>query len=414
MNPNSTSHTEYQVRLLAVLTLINFVNFADRQVIVPLVPLLRDQLGVTDAQLGSLQTWLLVVLAVASIPFGFFADRFSQTRIIARGVVFWSLATIVSGLAPSFSILLVARALVGVGEAAYAPAAQSMISGAFPQERRARAQAIFAAGMLLGGASGLALGGIMGESSGWQHVFFLVGLVGLVPGLSVLKLKEPPRAPRSEVVPIGRLLRVPAFLAMIAAGMFITFSSVSLLAWSIDFAVNYKEFSLRQASYELAAIALFSLVFGVLTGGYIADRLQKRFAYGRLIAIAGAFLLAAPFVLLAIQSDTKWVVLTGLFIAGFFMSWYHGPVTAVIHDMMPQRAHATSVGVYMFVTQLVGAFGPQLVGKISDLRDLQVGLQVAVGVMIGGALLMFLVMYFIRRDGLRHPQLAAYHAEAGN
>jgi len=229
-----------------------------------------------------------------------------------------------------------------------------------------------------------------------------------------LKLKEPPRAPRSEVVPIGRLLRVPAFLAMIAAGMFITFSSVSLLAWSIDFAVNYKEFSLRQASYELAAIALFSLVFGVLTGGYIADRLQKRFAYGRLIAIAGAFLLAAPFVLLAIQSDTKWVVLTGLFIAGFFMSWYHGPVTAVIHDMMPQRAHATSVGVYMFVTQLVGAFGPQLVGKISDLRDLQVGLQVAVGVMIGGALLMFLVMYFIRRDGLRHPQLAAYHAEAGN
>src|SRR2546427_7481230 len=310
MNPNSTSHTAYQVRLLAVLALINFVNFADRQVIVPLVPLLRDQLGVTDAQLGSLQTWLLVVLAVASIPFGFFADRFSQTRIIARGVVFWSLATIVSGLAPSFSILLVARALVGVGEAAYAPAAQSMISGAFPQERRARAQALFAAGMLLGGASGLALGGIMGESSGWQHVFFLVGWVGLVPGLSVLKLKEPPRAPLWDVLPIGRLLRVPAFLAMIAAGMFITFSSVSLLAWSIDFAVNYKEFSLRQASYELAAIALFSLVFGVLTGGYIADRLQKRFAYGRLIAIAGAFLLAAPFVLLAIQSDTKWVVLT--------------------------------------------------------------------------------------------------------
>src|SRR5438445_432891 len=312
----------------AVLALINFVNFPDRQVIVPLVPLLRDQLGVTDAQLGSLQTWLLVVLAVASIPFGFFADRFSQTRIIARGVVFWSLATIVSGLAPSFSILLVARALVGVGEAAYAPAAQSMISGAFPQERRARAQAIFAAGMLLGGASGLALGGIMGESSGWQHVFFLVGLVGLVPGLSVLKLKEPPRAPRSEVVPIGRLLRVPAFLAMIAAGMFITFSSVSLLAWSIDFAVNYKEFSLRQASYELAAIALFSLVFGVLTGGYIADRLQKRFAYGRLIAIAGAFLLAAPFVLLAIQTERKWVVVTALFRAGSFMFWYRAPDTA--------------------------------------------------------------------------------------
>src|SRR5207249_10522916 len=192
------------------------------------------------------------------------------------------------------------------------------------------------------------------------------------------------------------------------------FSSVSLLAWSIDFAVNYKEFSLRQASYELAAIALFSLVFGVLTGGYIADRLQKRFAYGRLIAIAGAFLLAAPFVLLAIQSDTKWVVLTGLFIAGFFMSWYHGPVTAVIHDMMPQRAHATSVGVYMFVTQLVGALGPQVVGRISDLRDLQLGLQISVAVMVAGALLMLVVIHFIRRDGIRHPVLDAFHAEPGD
>ena len=411
MNSSSTALTGYQVRLLAVLALINFVNFADRQVIVPLVPLLRDQLGVSDAQLGSLQTWMLVVLAVASVPFGFFADRLSQTRIIAGGVVFWGLATIAGGLAPSFTLLLVTRALFGIGEATYAPAAQSMISGAFPQERRARAQAIFATGMLLGGASGLALGGIMGEAHGWRSAFFLVGLVGLIPGLSVLKLKEPPRAPRSEVVPISRLLRVPAFLAMIAAGMFITFSSVSLLAWSIDFAVNYKEFSLRDASYGLAAIALFSLVLGVLTGGYVADRLQKRFAYGRLIAIAGASLLAAPFVLLAIQSDEKWAVLTGLSVAGFFMSWYHGPVTAVIHDMMPQRAHATSVGLYMFVTQLVGAFGPQLVGKISDLRDLQVGLQVAVGVMIGGALLMFLVMYFIRRDGLRHPYLAPYQAK---
>ena len=412
MNANSKSLTGYQVRLLAVLALINFVNFADRQVIFPLIPLLRAHLGVTDAQLGSLSTWLLVVLALASIPFGLFADRFSRPRIIAGGVVFWSMATIASGLVPTYSLLLIARALVGVGEAAYAPAAQSMISGAFSAERRARAQAIFAAGMLLGGASGQVLGGLMGQSRGWQYAFLIVGVVGLIPGLAVLKLQEPPRGPRSEVVPLTHLLRVPAFLAMIAAGMFITFASVSLLAWGIDFAVNYKDFSLREAALSLALTALFSLLLGVLTGGYVADRLQKKYSYGRIIAIAGAFLLAAPFVLFAILAEEKWMVLTGLFVAGYFMSWYHGPVTAVIHDMMPRRAHATSVGVYMFVTQLVGAFGPQLVGKISDLRDLQLGLEIAVGVMVGGALLMLLVMYFIRRDGLRHPALDTYHAEA--
>jgi predicted MFS family arabinose efflux permease len=411
MSERNPSLTSYQFRVLAVLALINFVNFADRQVIVPLIPLLRNELGVTDAQLGSLQTWLLVILAVASIPSGFLADRFSQKRIIAGGVVFWSLATITSGLAPTFMLLLIARACVGVGEAAYAPAAQSMISGAFPREVRARALAVFASGMLLGGASGLALGGVMGEMHGWHYAFVIVGAVGLIPALSILRLEEPPRPPRSEVVPLSHLLRVPAFLAMILAGMFITFSSVSLLAWGIDFAVSYKTFSLREAAVSLALTALFSLVLGVLTGGYVADRLQKKFAYGRIIAIAGAFLLAAPFVLLAIDSEEKWIVLGALSIAGFFMSWYHGPVTAVIHDMMPQRAHASSVGVYMFVTQLVGAFGPQLVGKISDLRDLQIGLQVAVGVMVCGALLMLLVIYFIRRDGLHHRQLEPFRGE---
>lgn len=411
MAPKPSALTSYQFRLLAVLALINFVNFADRQVVVPLVPLLRVHLGISDAQLGLLQSLLLWVLAGASVLFGFLADRISRKYIIAGGIIFWSFATFASGLAGSFAALLVARALVGVGEAAYAPAAQSMISGAFPHERRALAQAIFAAGMLIGGACGQVLGGFMGETHGWQHAFFIVAIVGLFPGLAVLWLEEPPRGPRSEVVPLMRLLRVPAFLAMIAAGVFITFSSVSLLYWAIDFARNYKDFSLKEAALSLAVIALSSLVAGVLVGGWVADRLQRRFAYGRIIAVMGAFLLAAPFLLMAIQSDEKRTVLAGLFISGFFMSWYHGPVTAIIHDMMPRRAHATSIGVYMFVTQLVGAFGPQAIGRISDLRDLQLGMQIAVAVMVGGALLMLLVMYFIRRDGLRHRELEAFHAE---
>ena len=149
-------------------------------------------------------------------------------------------------------------------------------------------------------------------------------------------------------------------------------------------------------------------------GGFIADRVQRTFTYGRIIAIAAAFLLAAPFLLLAIQSEEKSTVLVGLFVAGFFMSWYHGPVTAVLHDMMPRRAHATCVGVYMFATQLFGGLGPHVVGKISDLHDLQLGLQIAVAVMVCGALLMLLVIHFIRRDGLRHPTLAAFHAEPGD
>ncbi len=412
MSTKSIPLNSYQIRLLAVLALINFVNFAARQVFVPLIPLLREHLHVTDAELGSLQTFLLVVLAAGSIPFGFLADRFSRKTIIAAGILFWSVATFAGGLASGFLFFLIARAVVGLGEAAYAPAAQSMISGAFPQERRAVAQAIFASGMLLGGAAGHAFGGIIGARYGWQDALFIVALAGIAPGIALFWIEEPPRGPRSEVVPIARLLHVPAFVSMIFAGICITFSSVSLLTWGTDFAHSYKDFSLREASVSLAAIGLLSALFGVLTGGFVADRLHRRFSYGRIIAIAAAFLLAAPFLLLAIQSEEKSTVLIGLSVAGFFMSWYHGPVTAVLHDMMPRRAHATSIGVYMFATQLIGGLGPHVIGKISDMRDLQLGLQIAVAVMVCGALLMLLVIHFIRRDGIRHSCLDAFHAEA--
>jgi MFS transporter, Spinster family, sphingosine-1-phosphate transporter len=408
-SPNTLS--AYQYRLLAVLALINFVNFGARQVFVPLIPLLRGPLGATDDQLGTLQAVLYIVLAAGSISFGFFADRFSRKLVIAIGILSWSVATFAGGLAPSFLFLLVTRAFVGMGEAAYAPAAQSMISGAFPNEKRASAQAVFAAGMLLGGVFGQAMGGIIGPRYGWQMAFFVLGFLGLLPGISLFGLDEPPRGPRSDVVPILRILSVPAFLAMIAAGTCITFASVSLLTWGVDFAVSYKDFSLREASVLLSASTLLSLILGVLCGGFAADRLQKRYSFGRLIAIGMALLCATPFLLAAILSDDKRVVLGGLFIAGFFMSWYHGPVTAVIHDMMPRRAHSTSIGWYMFFTQLVGGLGPKIVGKISDVRDLQVGLEIAVGILVCGALLMLLVIHFVRRDGLRHPTLEGFHAE---
>ena len=403
--------TYEQARLLAVLALINFVNFADRQVLNPLVPLLRQHFNVSDTQLGSLQWVLLVILALASVPSGYLADRFNEPKIIATGVLFWSAAAIASGLAPTFAFLFVARGLVGIGEAAYAPAAQSLISDSFSRDNRALAQSIFASGMILGGVSGLALGGVMGERHGWQHAFIIVGVLGILPGLTAFKLKEPQRRPRSEVVPVLQLLRVPAFVAMIAAGICITFSSVSFVTWGIDYATNYKNFSIKEAAISLAVIALMSSVVGALSGGYCADLMAKRLKYGRVLIIAFAFLAAAPFLLLAIQSEEKWIVLVGFFVSMYFMSWYHGPTTAVLHDLTPQRAHATAIGVYMFSTQLLGAAGPLLIGKISDMSDLQIGLQAATAVMVFGALLLFLVIYFIRRDGLHHPRLAQFRAE---
>jgi MFS family permease len=409
------SLSSYQLRLLAILALINFVNFADRQAIPPLVPLIRDEFALTSTQISYLQVALQAVLALASIPFGFFADRFNRSRIIAGGVIFWSFATIFTSHVHTFAMLLLARAFVGIGEAAYAPAAQSMISGGYPQADRARAQSIFAAGMLIGGTAGQAAGGIIGQWLGWRAVFYAIGIPGLLLSFAILGLAEPPRGPRSEVIPFGKLLRVPAFATLIVSGVMITFASIAFLTWGTDFVVRYKDFSLKEAGVSLGPTLLVSGLLGVLAGGFIADSLQKRFAYGRILTVASGFLMAAPFVLWAITAEEKHIIIGAFFIAGFFMSWYHGPVTAVIHDMMPRRAHASSVGVYMFATQLFGGIlGPYVVGRLDDFADLILGLRVAVVVMVSGALLMFLVMFFIRRHGLCHPELDAFRVEPGD
>ena len=396
-----------------VLGLINFINFADRLVIVPLFPLLRDQFSLTDAQLGTLQTVLQVVLALATVPFALAADRTSRRAIIMVGAIVASGATVLSGLAGTFLALLVARGVLGLGEAAYAPAAQSLISGEFPQQLRGRALAVFAAAMLVGGGAGQALGGILGEASGWRWAFAIVGIPGFVLALAALRLDDPPRGPKTDVVPVTHLLRVPAYLALIGSGVLVTFATVSFITWGPDYMVRFKDFSPRQAGVLLGSLGLVSLVCGALAGGGVADFFQRRMAYGRVVAVALGFLCAGPFLLWGLATDSREALLAAFSLAGFFMSWYHGPVTAIIHDMMPPRAYATSVGLYMFVTQLAGGFGPTMVGNVSDIYDLQLGLQFAVGVMAAGAMSFLLVIFFIRRHGLRHPALSSYHQTAG-
>ena len=152
-----------QWKVLVVLMLVNFVNYVDRQIIFSLFPALRRDFNLSFAQLGTLAAAFTVVLSLASLPLAVLADRFSRRAVIGAGVLFWSAATFFSGMAGSFRSLLVARGLVGVGEAAYTPAGAAILSGAFPREVRARVQGAFDVGMFLGGATGIALGGILAQ-----------------------------------------------------------------------------------------------------------------------------------------------------------------------------------------------------------------------------------------------------------
>jgi MFS family permease len=201
--------TRYAWYALFVLVLVYIVNFIDRQIISILAQDIKHDLKVDDAQIGFLYgTAFAVFYALFGIPLGRLADSWYRGRLIAIGLGLWSSMTVLSGFATSFGMLATARIGVGIGEASASPAAYSMISDSFPKEKRATALSIYSAGLYIGGALSLPIGGFVSSRwnaawpagagapfglVGWQAAFLAVGLPGLILALWVLTLREPQR-----------------------------------------------------------------------------------------------------------------------------------------------------------------------------------------------------------------------------
>jgi MFS transporter, Spinster family, sphingosine-1-phosphate transporter len=398
-----------QWRILLILMLVNFVNYVDRQIVFALFPFLRHDFGLTNLQLGALATAFTVVLSVASFPLGMLADRVSRRAVISAGVLFWSGATFFSGLAGSFRSLLMARGLVGIGEAAYTPAGTAVISASFPKEVRARVQGAFDIGMFIGGATGISLGGYMAAKFGWRSAFFMVGIPGVILGLTALRLPKSVAAVARESMPIGDLLRVPAFLALLVSGWFCSFAGYSYVAWGPDLVQDYKGFSPEQASMALGLTIVLGGMLGIATGAYLSDFLAKRLVWGRAVVVPIGFVLAAPAIYFSLHSNGKihFLLLFGL--GAFFLSWYHGPLTATIHDLVPPSGHATALGFYnLFVNLLSMAVAPLVIGRLADRYNLITALHAPIVAQLVGAAFFLVVIQCIRHDGLRHPILARH------
>lgn len=398
-----------QWRILLILMLVNFVNYVDRQIVFALFPFLRHDFGLSFVQLGYLATAFTVVLSLASFPLGMLADRVSRRAVISAGVLFWSGATFFSGLAGSFRSLLMARGLVGIGEAAYTPAGTAVISAAFPKEVRARVQGAFDIGMFIGGATGISLGGYMAAKFGWRHAFFLVGIPGVILGLTALRLPKSVVAVARESMPIGDLLRVPAFLALLVSGWFCSFAGYSYVAWGPDLVQDYKGFSPEQASMALGVTIVLGGMLGIATGAYLSDFLAKLRVWGRAIVVPIGFVLAAPLIYFSLHSSGKIHFLLFFGFGAFFLSWYHGPLTATIHDLVPPSGHATALGFYnLFVNLLSMAVAPLVIGKLADRYGLITALHAPIIAQLAGAAFFIVVIQCIRHDGLRHPVLARH------
>ena len=389
-----------QWTILVVLTLINLFNYLDRQIIFPLFHELQIEFGISDVQLGLLGTMFMLVHALTTVPFGMLADRYSRKIIIFAGVVFWSITSFASGLAGSFKALLGIRSLVGIGEAAYAPAATAMISDNFPESLRARVQSVFNVGMFIGGTLGAALGAlILTKFASWRYAFFIVSVPGIVLALLALTLRDTKRTAPVVRQSFSPLFQNAAYLWILASGIMITFASAAFLAWGVEFMRRFGGYEIQAGSLILGGIALVAGPLGLFLGGVIADRLQERVPWGRSIVVAVSLVLATPFMYFGLQYAQGGFLFISLFFIGtVLLSFYHGPVTAVMHDVVPENLRATAFAIYLLVAHLFGStLAPVIIGWISDQTSLLFGLQFATAFVLASGLIFLPIPWLIAR-----------------
>jgi len=372
--PRSRRYGQYVVGLL---TLINFVNYLDRMVVVTMYDDLRRQFGFSNGQLGALSSGFFVVHALSTVPFGWASDRFDRRRVIALGVIVWSAATFGSAYAVGFVSLLLLRAAVGVGEAAYGPAANAILCEVEPKGK-ARLNAIYNGGMFAGACCGLYLGGLLG----FPLAFELVALPGFVLGTLALTLDIPKHRIDREAAAtptmrevgrqmlggIKRTLAIPTLRWMLASGTLISFAAGGYITWIVDFTIQVKGMSQEQARPMYAVIALSGGVLGVLAGGIVGDRWQRRSRRGRVLTIATGFFCAVPFCIGVMVVDHGWPYIVIAWLLMFFLPFYSGPMPAVIDDVVDAREATTAQASFIPFLHILGTgSSAYVIGALSEI-----------------------------------------------
>ena len=388
---------------LAVLTLINLFNYLDRWIVAALAESIKhSELRLSDTELGSLMTGFLIVYMLAAPVFGSLGDTRSRPRLLGLGVAIWSVATALAGFARSFAALFLARAAVGIGEAAYGTISPALLADYFPREQRGRVLAVFFAAIPIGSALGYIVGGLADRYLGWRSAFFVAGVPGLVLAILVLRLYDPPRgaqdpdaparaAPAAPAAPAARaayaaLLRNRPYVLTVLGYAAYTFAIGALAFWTPSFLERTRGISKAHATVQFGAIVVATGFLGTFAGGWLGDRLLRRSRQAYLWLSGVATLIAAPLTLAALTAVTPAVYWTAIVAAELCLFASTGPINSMIVNVVDPRMRATAVALSIFTIHVLGDVpSPSLVGVISDARTLgEAMLMIPAAVLVGG------------------------------
>jgi MFS family permease len=363
---------------LGILTGLNALNYLDRYVGAATLPLILAGLAISDAAGGLLQSAFVITYALACPAAGWLGDRQSRMRLAGAGVLVWSVATVASGLAPTYVWLLIARAVTGVGEASYAVVTPSLISDHYPPERRARVLGVFYAAIPVGTALGYVVGGLIGATSGWRAAFFVAGAPGAALAFLLLGLAEPARGQfdQATVQPSTPLAFRPSLRALAARRSYVvntiaqviyTFALGGLATWMPTYFVRARSLPLGTAASTFGMLLVVAGFAGTLIGGALSDRLAKRWR-GAEFAVSGWSLTTSlVFTLFAVLSPTPSVFWPAMFVTLLLLFINIGPLNAAMANVLPADLRARGFAVTTMVIHLLGdAASPWLIGVASD------------------------------------------------
>jgi MFS transporter, Spinster family, sphingosine-1-phosphate transporter len=381
---------------LSVLTGINLLNYLDRYLVSGMIPDLKAApLLLTDEQIGLLTTAFMLVYMIAAPIFGALGDRGKRTVPIAVGVFLWSIATVLSGLAANYAHLLGARAIVGIGEAAYVSVAPALLSDSFSRAQRGRVLSVFNMAIPVGAALGYIVGGLMSHHFSWRAAFFIAGAPGILLALLVLRLQDPPRgsqdeggqqggqadgqhagqaagtaAPSAVAVYVSLFKRLPYMLVVLGYAAY-TFALGGLAVWMPNFLERVHNIPAVQATTTFGAIVVVTGFLGTFAGGWLGDYWQKSSRQAYLWMSGWITLAAAPLTFLSLTVASPSWYYPAIVVAELLLFMSTGPINSAIANLVSPAERASAFALSMFVIHLLGDVpSPWLIGRLSDLTSL--------------------------------------------
>jgi MFS family permease len=362
---------------LIVLTALNLLNYADRNVLFAVQPLVQDEFHLTNAQIGYLTSAFLGFYMVAAPFVGPLADRYSRKLIIVLGALFWSGLTLLTAVTHNYTELLIRHTLVGVGEATFVTIAPTFVADLFSEEKRGRILGVFYLAIPVGSAAGYLIGGNLAPTHGWRFPFYIAAAPGFVLAVAVLFLKEPERGQFDSVKETPErgtvlgLARNPAFLTSTLGMAAMTFSLGGIQVWMPKFLYSERHYSLEAANFAFGIIIVIDGIVAAIAGGWLGDYLLKRMKSSYYLVSAASMLLGIPVMIVALFSKGK-LMIPAIAVAAFFLLLNTAPLNAAVINSVGAHIRATALAVNIFIIHILGDVpSPTMMGWVADKRSLQ-------------------------------------------